>query len=164
MPQQSVKEYQLEKQAENLPEAANNVASLKIFLDFKYQACMSALEYLSKGVTFYFTVLAIVIGIVFSAKISAEVRHLVTIGASLISVLVFIFGLFIGHGVIAGISDINKTLRIIDPITYDRISLDRFMRRGMVSGVISLLCSLSILAVMFYILHISKDVLPELTP
>lgn len=119
--------------------------SLELFYEFQWQSLVQAVELLQKSITYYFAILAALIGYLFTAKLSQLDQQLISRVIFVVSGLFIVIAVSFSYGVLRGISDMKQTMAQYNPSIFYRIGLNEYFRRGRTVGVVVITASLLIL-------------------
>ena len=112
-------------------------AALKMCHEFKYNSLVETVHLLEKGVAFYFAIVAVAVGYVFSVNLTTNQVWTILIGAASVSFLFAIAMLSAAYGVLRGIYDLKFGMKKVDPTTFEIMKMEAYFRRGTVVGIIA---------------------------
>jgi hypothetical protein len=119
--------------------------ALEINYDFMWKSLVQTVDLLTKGTAYYFTIIGVVGGFLFTSKIHEDLQ---LIFISVITVISFFFAIIMlsfGYGVLKGIHQMENALKQIDAKAFHVLEMSRFFRRGRVVGIMAALLCLAIL-------------------
>lgn len=119
--------------------------ALETNFDFMWKALVQTVDLLAKGATFYFTVLGLVAGFIFTQKLPTQTMLTLVTTCVVISILFGIIAIAFAYGVITGLLQLKKALHAIHPAAYDVLSMEAFFRRGLIVTAVAVMCCLAIL-------------------
>src|SRR5258705_4521990 len=92
--------------------------TLEIYYEFQWRSVVQTIELLTKGVTYYFTILAAIAGYVFTAKLLPKEQKPLIIVSVIVSVLFAVIIITMGYGVLRGISQMEATLAQYNAVAF----------------------------------------------
>ncbi len=119
--------------------------SIEIFYEFQWRSLVQTVELLSKAVTYYFAILAALVGYLFTAKLSLLDQQLISRVIFFVSGFFMLLAVAMFYGILRGIADLKSTLTRYNPTAFQKAELHRYFRRGQIVGIVVVASSLSIL-------------------
>ncbi len=146
-------------QSTNEDNDPNERANLEKIFDFQFDSLKETSKVLEKGVSFYFIIIGIVLGLIFSNKVDldqiAKVKIFNFLVASSIFTTLCVFVLC--WSIISGVISLRATLKSLTSDTFDNSSINLFFKRGIISSIlIGVLCSIFMIYIFIYF-HQLKD-------
>ncbi|MFK8058897.1 MAG: hypothetical protein AB8B78_02295 [Polaribacter sp.] len=113
---------------------------VKLIYEFKYNAVKETALILTKGVSFYLAIIAVLIGYVMTRSVSDDTKNYVILIVSFVSISVLISGIVLGWGVIKGLKSIEKILEYNNEHLFKKLEVDKFFNRGKLASKVVLVC------------------------
>ncbi|SFU32274.1 hypothetical protein SAMN05216339_101339 [Nitrosomonas eutropha] len=126
---------------------AHTRKSLEIYYEFQFRSLVQTGELLTKGVAYYFTILAAIGGYLYTAKLPLVEQRLLVIVSLIVSTLFAFIMIVVGYGVLKGIGQMERTLAKYNSNEFEAIAMPQYFRRGKIVGIMVALCCLGILFV-----------------
>lgn len=120
--------------------------SIELFYEFEWRSLVQAVELLSKTVTYYFAILAALVGYLFTVDLSPADQKLISRVIFIVSGLFSVLAAAMVYGILYGIADLRATLMSYSPGFFHQVGMPRYFRRGQVVGLLAAIASLAILA------------------
>jgi|GEM_PF-6266268 len=119
---------------------------VKVYCDFQKTAIIETASALSKGITYYFLIMAVLTGILLTQEgLAEELRSIVLIITILVSLLLAIAGLSIGYILYKGVKTLGNSLQRLDEVLFSELQMDEFITRGLRYSLVVLACSCLVL-------------------
>lgn len=119
--------------------------TLEIYYEFQWRSLVQTVELLTKGVTYYFTILAAIAGYIFTAKLLPEEQKPLIIVIVMVSVLLAVIIITMGYGVLRGISQMETTLAQYNAVAFVELSMPAYFKRAKMVGIVVAVCCMLIL-------------------
>jgi hypothetical protein len=117
-----------------------SIEDFKLIYEFKYNSLREATLMLSRGVSFYLAITAVLVGYVLTQDINAELKSKAAILGIVVSFFALIAGGSISWGIIQGLKSIKKLIEKNNTELYRDLEVDKFMKRGKATVVVVILC------------------------
>lgn len=124
---------------------AHDRKSLEIFYEFQWRSLVQTVELLSKAVTYYFAILAALVGYLFTAKLTLLDQQLISRVIFFVSGFFMLLAIAMSYGILRGIADMKNSLTRYNLKVFQTAELHRYFRRGQFVGIVVVASSLSIL-------------------
>ena len=125
----------------------HNRKSLEIFYEFQWRSLVQTVDLLSKTVTYYFAILAALVGYLFTAKLTHLDQQLISRVIFYVSGFFMLITISMSYGILRGIRDMKNSLIQYNPKIFQQADLHGYFRRGQIVGIVIVTSSLSILAI-----------------
>lgn len=119
--------------------------TLEIYYEFQWRSIVQTVELLTKGVTYYFTILAAIAGYVFTARLLPEEKKPLIIVSVTVSVLLAAIIITMGYGVLRGIGQMEATLAHYNAVAFVELSMPAYFKRAKIVGIVVAVCCMLIL-------------------
>lgn len=119
--------------------------TLQIYYEFQWRSLVQTVELLTKGTTYYFTILAAITGYVFTAKLLPEEQKPLIIVSVIVSMLFAVIIISMGSGVLRGIGQMEVTLAQYNAVAFEELAMPAYFKRAKMVGIVVAVCCLLIL-------------------
>lgn len=102
----------------------------KLFYEFKYRTVMEAATKLTQFALLFFSISSLITAVTVFNDFEEKTSDLVFYCILILVVTFSIIGVSIMYGVITGLMQIRETLKVVSELTYEKLNMDAYFKRG----------------------------------
>lgn len=137
----------LEEKLEEFSDQSDQEAA-KLFYEFKYRTVMEAATKLTQFALIFFSISSLITAITVFNDFDDKTRDLVFYSVLILVAVFSVIGVSIMYGVITGLVQIRETLKSVSAVTYEKLNMDAYFKRGIrVLFIVSAASVIGVLAI-----------------
>lgn len=119
----------LEEKLEEFSDQSDQEAA-KLFYEFKYRTVMEAATKLTQFALIFFSISSLITAVAVLNDFDDKTRDLVFYSVVILVAVFAVIGVSIMYGVITGLIQIRETLKTVSAVTYEKLNMDAYFKRG----------------------------------